>query len=36
MIFYITQILCEIHFGGSERAKSAILTHLGALKFDFS
>ena len=33
--FSKTQILCEINFGGFERAKSAILTHLGALIFFF-
>ena len=33
--FTITQILCEINFGDSRSAKSAILTHLEALNFDF-
>ena len=33
--FSITQILREINFGDSRSAKSAILTHLEALKFDF-
>ena len=33
--FFITQILREINFGDSRSAKSAILTHLEALKFDF-
>ena len=33
--FTITQILCEINFGDSRSAKSAILTHLKALNFDF-
>ena len=33
--FTITQILREINFGDSRRAKSAILTHLENLKFDF-
>ena len=35
MIFFITQILRENNFGESRSAKSAILTHLGALNFDF-
>ena len=35
MIFSITQILREINFVDSIRAKSAILTHLEALNFDF-
>ena len=35
MIFIITQILCEINFGDSRSAKSAILSHLEALDFDF-
>ena len=35
MIFSITQILGEINFGGSRSAKSAILTHLENLNFDF-
>ena len=34
--FSITQILREINFGDSRSAKSAILTHLEALKFDFN
>ena len=33
--FSITQILREIIFGDSWSAKSAILTHLEALNFDF-
>ena len=34
--FPITQILCEINFGDSKSAKSAIATHvLEALNFDF-
>ena len=33
--FAITQILREINFEDSEGAKSAILTHLKALNFDF-
>ena len=33
--FSITQILREINFGDSRSAKSAILTHLEALNFDF-
>ena len=33
--FSITQILCEINFGQSRSAKSAILAHLKALNFDF-
>ena len=33
--FSITQILREINFEDSRRAKSAILTHLEALDFDF-
>ena len=33
--FSKTQILCEINFGRFERAKSALLTHLKALDFDF-
>ena len=33
--FSSTQILCEISFGDSRRAKSAILPHLEALNFDF-
>ena len=33
--FSITQILREINFGDSRSAKSAILTHLKALNFDF-
>ena len=33
--FSITQILREITFGDSRSAKSAILTHLEALNFDF-
>ena len=35
MIFIITQILCEINFGETRSAKSAILSHLEALDFDF-
>ena len=35
MIFHITQILREINFRDSRSAKSAILTHLKALNFDF-
>ena len=35
MIFPITQILREIKFGDSRSAKSAILTHLEALNWDF-
>ena len=31
----ITQILREINFGDSTRAKSAVLTHLEALNFEF-
>ena len=31
----VTQILCEIIFGESRSIKSAILTHLEALNFDF-
>ena len=34
--FSITQILREINFGDSRSAKSAILIHLEALKFDFN
>ena len=34
--FSITQILREINFGDSRSAKSAILTHLEALNFDFN
>ena len=33
--FYITEILREINFVDSRSAKSAILTHLEALNFDF-
>ena len=33
--FFITQILREIKFGDSGSAKSAILTHLEPLNFDF-
>ena len=33
--FPITQILCEINFGISRSAKSAISTHVEALNFDF-
>ena len=33
--FPITHILYEINFGDSKSAKSAILTHLEALNFDF-
>ena len=33
--FFITQILREIKFWNSTSAKSAILTHLEALNFDF-
>ena len=33
--FSITLILREINFGDCESAKSAILLHLEALKFDF-
>ena len=33
--FPITQILCEINFCDSRRAKSAVSTHLGALIFGF-
>ena len=33
--FSVTQILREIKFGDSRCAKSAILTHLQALNFDF-
>ena len=33
--FSITQNLREINFWDSRRAKSAIVTHLGALNFDF-
>ena len=32
--FSITQILCEINFGDSRSAKSAVFTHLEALNFD--
>ena len=32
--FSITPILCEINFGDCRKAKSAILTHLNALKSD--
>ena len=35
MIVPITQILCEIKFGDSRNAKSAIFTHGKALNFDF-
>ena len=35
MDFSITQILREINFGDSRSAKSAILTHLEGLNFDF-
>ena len=37
MIFVvcIIQILCEINFEDSWSAKSAIITHLEALNFDF-
>ena len=34
--FSITQILREINLGDFRSAKSAILTHLEALKFDFN
>ena len=34
--FSVTQILCEINFGDYRRMKSAILTYLGTLNFDFS
>ena len=34
--FSINQILREIYFGDSRSAKSAILTQLEALKFDFN
>ena len=33
--FYISQILREINFGEFRSAKSAILTHLEGLNFDF-
>ena len=33
--FCVTQILREINFGDFRSAKSAILTHLEALDFDF-
>ena len=33
--FSFTQILREINFGGSRSAKSAIITYLQALNFDF-
>ena len=33
--FSITQILREINFGDCRSAKSAILTHLEVLNFDF-
>ena len=33
--FSITQILREINFWGCKSAKSAIITHLDTLKFDF-
>ena len=33
--FSITQILREIKFGDLKSSKSAIFTHLEALKFDF-
>ena len=33
--FPITQILCEINFEESGSAKSAILTYLEAVNFDF-
>ena len=33
--FLISQILREINFGGSRSAKSAIITYLQALNFDF-
>ena len=33
--FSVTQILREINFGDSRSVKSAILTHLKALNFDF-
>ena len=33
--FSITQILCEINYRDSKSAKSAFLTHLEALNFDF-
>ena len=32
--FPITQILCEINFVAYRSAKSAILTHLGAVNFE--
>ena len=36
MIFLsVSQILREINFGDCKSAKSALLTHLGALNFDF-
>ena len=35
IFFIVTQILCEINFGDSRSAKSAILTHLETLDFDF-
>ena len=34
--FSATQNLLEINFGDSRSAKSAILTHLEALMFDFT
>ena len=33
--FSVTQILREIKFGDSRSAKTAILTHLEAINFDF-
>ena len=32
--FSITQILCEINFGDSRSAKTAVFDILGAVKFD--
>ena len=34
--FSITQILREINYGDYRSANSAVLTHLGALIFDFN
>ena len=34
LYFSVTQILCEINFGDSRSAKTAILTVLKALNFD--
>ena len=33
--FHIPQILSEINYGNSRSVKSAILTHLEAMNFDF-